>query len=383
MGWGLAGMLAVSACFGGGVGLGWLLTEEDRLALLTGFAMAALGALAYLVMMLEHFSADSGRHMANEDAIAGLSERVDRLEQQLATLAGRLEQQCRPATDELSAELQLLRSTVERLAGALPDTDDRGSPPDARASMVALLQSALQESRVDLYLQPIVQLPERRVVHYEAFSRLRDMRGNIISPADYISDAERSGLVSALDNLLLFRCINLVRKLGPRRPGVRLFINISGRALEDERFLAGLVTFISSHRELAQRVVLEASARDMAGLSAGSREMLARLARLGCAYSIDHVTDLFALDPAWLAAFNVQFVKIDAPVLLNAPCPMDRAAYCARLGAQKVTLIATRVEDEATVAQVAALGLQQAQGFLFGEPRPARADLNASVRRSA
>ncbi|MGK2284700.1 EAL domain-containing protein [Pedomonas sp. V897] len=384
LGWGITGILVVSGCFAGGVALGWHLTGEERLAVLTGFAFAALGTLAYLVVVLERFWSDMERQIAGAAGISSvLSGRIDWLERELATLADRLQDHGGATTAELTAEVQVLRTMIERLAGTRPDGADSEAEAAPRADMVALLHSALQESRVDLYLQPIVELPGRRVVHYEGFSRLRDVNGAIISPSDYISEAERSGLVSALDNLLLFRCINLARKLGPRRPGVKLFVNLSGRVLEDQRFLSDLVKFICAHRGLAIRVALEAAMRDLARLPAGSREHLARLSRLGFTFSIDNVTDPFKLDPAWLADMNVQFVKVDAATLLTAPCPTDRAAFCARFRERNITLIATRVEDEETLAKVATLGVQQAQGYLFGEPKPARADLDAPVRRSA
>src|SRR5690606_3801863 len=125
-----------------------------------------------------------------------LSERIGFLEKEVARLSLQLQDQLQGrgsnTTTELMAEVDLLRAMVERLAeGHQPAEPEMDEVTPPRLNMAALLQGALQESRVDLYLQPIVFLPDRRVAHYESYSRLRDLRGNVISPADYIGAAER------------------------------------------------------------------------------------------------------------------------------------------------------------------------------------------------
>lgn len=383
--WGATGIAVVSISFLLGSGAAWYLTEDSRLPVLTGFALAALAALAYLVVTIERYWSDIEEQLAEATGLAPhVNERIATLEREVERLAAQLLHNSNQNTVELAAEVDLLRAMVERLAQREETPPQPGEAlPRPRLDMASLLQGALEESRVDLYLQPIVHLPERRVVHYESYSRLRDLRGNIISPSDYIDEAERAGLVSALDSLLLFRCINLVRKLGLRKPGVRLFVNVSGRVLEDQAFLAKLVDFVRGHRALGNRMVLEAAAQDVMKLPAESREQLVSLSRLGFVFSIDHVTDLAVLDPAWLAGMNVQFVKIDAGLLLNGPCPdADRVQFCARFMEHQIILVATRIEDEAMLERVEKLGVPLAQGYLLGEPKPARADLD-TLRKPA
>jgi len=52
--------------------------------------------------------------------------------------------------------------------------------------MLEMIRASLEENRVDLYLQPTVSLPQRKVRFYEALSRLRSESGSIIMPAQYI-----------------------------------------------------------------------------------------------------------------------------------------------------------------------------------------------------
>ena len=80
------------------------------------------------------------------------------------------------------------------------------------AGILNVVRDGLRADRIDLYLQPIVSLPQRQRRYYETFTRIRDGEGKIVVPEQYISIAEREGLVSAIDNMLLFRCVQLVRK---------------------------------------------------------------------------------------------------------------------------------------------------------------------------
>lgn len=386
----------VSGGFALGIQASRRLVDDEQMLMLTGLTTASVCAVLYLVVHIERQRAEARRQLARTAAVSPrLTERIDAIERMLTDVATQLRYNGSQKTVELTTEVAMLRSMVEKLARnkstqkELPKEAQTGTPEASAepalppVDMQAVIQSALQESRVDLYLQPIVQLPDRKVAHYEGFSRMRDLRGKVIFPEEYLEEAERAGLMSAIDNLLLFRCINLVRKLGPRRPGVRLFVNLSEAALGDQRFLAELVQFIRAHRELAGRMVLEVAAADVKQITPASWEQLAILGRLGFGFSIDQVTDLAALDPARLASANVQFVKIDAKLLLEGPCPIDRATFCTVFHRHQINLIATHVEDEATAARVQDLGLRFGQGFLFGSPKPSRADIDAPAKRVA
>ena len=70
------------------------------------------------------------------------------------------------------------------------------------AAALDVVQHALADNRIELHLQPIVKLPSRRTVHYEALSRVRDDHGTIVFPREYVRPAESAGLISALDTLL-------------------------------------------------------------------------------------------------------------------------------------------------------------------------------------
>ena len=93
----------------------------------------------------------------------------------------------------------------------IPEGSNDALPPVAQglddAAILNIVREGLETNRVDLVLQPIVSLPQRKLRFYEALSRLRSEDGAVIMPAQYIKIAEPAGLMSVVDNLLLFRCV--------------------------------------------------------------------------------------------------------------------------------------------------------------------------------
>src|SRR4029077_10020309 len=119
------------------------------------------------------------------------------------------------------------------------------------------VREALAANRVDLYLQPVVSLPQRRTVFYESFSRLRDDSGRVMMPAEYLPAAEPEGLVAAIDNLLLFRCVQIVRRLAKQDRKVGIFCNISLASLADEVFFPQFMEFLTANKDLGGALIFE------------------------------------------------------------------------------------------------------------------------------
>ena len=114
-----------------------------------------------------------------------------------------------------------------------------------------------RENRVDLYLQPVVSLPQRRTAFYESYSRLRDATGRVMMPAEFLPAAEPNGLITAVDNLLLFRCVQIVRRLAKQDRKVGIFCNISLASLKDESFFPQFLEFLAQNKDLSGALIFE------------------------------------------------------------------------------------------------------------------------------
>ena len=156
-----------------------------------------------------------------------------------------------------------------------------------REKVVAILSAALDANRIELYLQPIVSLPQRKVRYYEALTRLRDESGELLLPADFLAIAEDAGLMPRIDNLLLFRCVQVVRRLIAKNREIGVFCNISGKTLLDPEFFPQLSEFMQANRALAPSLVLEFSQDAFREMGPMEYESLAALAELGFRFSLD------------------------------------------------------------------------------------------------
>jgi cyclic-di-GMP phosphodiesterase TipF (flagellum assembly factor) len=149
--------------------------------------------------------------------------------------------------------------------------------PKPNMAMRELITSALNANRVELHLQPIVTLPQRQVKYYEAFTRLRDNGGNLIEASAFIPEAVLSGQIARIDNLLLFRSIQVVRRLTSRNRNAILFCNISSQSLVDETFFPGFLEFVKANQDLADVLVFEFSQDDVAHMGGMELESLSSL----------------------------------------------------------------------------------------------------------
>ncbi|VAV87857.1 hypothetical protein MNBD_ALPHA02-1131 [hydrothermal vent metagenome] len=230
-----------------------------------------------------------------------------------------------------------------------------------------IMHHALEGNRVDLYLQPIVSLPSRRIVHYESFSRVRDEEDNVIFPSQYLKLAEDSGLVGTLDNLLLFRCIQVIRKLGPRRPDLRFFCNISSVSLNDKEFFPQFIDFMMENHDLSDRLIFEFSQKDVLRHSALVGRSLATLGRRGFRFSMDHIIDL-NMDLGDLSSRYFRYVKVSAGLILDQEIDIHPDDMKEAFSRYDIDLIVEKIENDQTIVEILDFGMDFGQGYLFGEP---------------
>jgi len=240
-----------------------------------------------------------------------------------------------------------------------------------------IMHHALEENRVDLYLQPIVALPSRRVAHYECYSRVRDEEDNVIFPSQYLRLAEDSGLVGTLDNLLLFRCIQVIRRLGPRRPDLRFFCNISSVSLNDQEFFPQFIDFMIENHELSDRLVFEFAQKDVLRQPPAVGRSLATLGRRGFRFSMDQTIDL-NVDLADLSSRYFRYIKADAKTIVAQDTDIHPDDLKEAFSRYDLDLIIEKIENEETIVEILDYGMDYGQGYLFGMPRlssDARLDL--------
>ncbi|HET6619079.1 MAG TPA: EAL domain-containing protein [Dongiaceae bacterium] len=393
-------------------------------ALIFGLLVLLGGALIHLGRALwrAHERAD-GEIAGALEAVAHLERIQRRVEGDLAQMRNALvDLQGRPEQNvgAVVAEVKVLQSLVERLYSARAAT-----PPAARAEAPAapaapqrpaaqsaaqaadaasatasslpmppvaegldeqtildLVREGLRENAVELALQPIVSLPQRKRRFYECYSRVRTGDGKIIVPEQYLEVAERHGLVTAIDNLLLFRCIQTLRRIRKSNASLGFFLNISPNTLADRGFFRDFIQLMAQNIELAPALVFEFPQRALAQADDSLWRDLERLAQMGFRFSIDQVSDL-DIDAATLSGRHFRFLKLEAGRVMAAARSglfgNDPRLLKRTLDSYAIDLVIERIETEPMLLEVLDLHVDFGQGFLFGEPRIAKGDTAAGA----
>lgn len=252
---------------------------------------------------------------------------------------------------------------------------------DGDYSLLAAVNEAIEANRIELFLQPIVGLPERELVFYEAFSRLRNDIGQLILPRDFIPVAEVAELAPIIDNQIILRSIQVIQRLVEKGKGRTVFCNLSLTSLRDADFFSEFMDFIEANKWLNDYLVFEFSQKALEKAGSQEFERMTAISNLGFRFSLDQITRL-DLDFKALAERHFGFVKINASLLLGnmegAKAQIHSADLDHFLNRLNITMIVDKVEREAIVRQLRDYNVNYAQGDLFCEPKPVRPEVFGS-----
>ena len=248
-----------------------------------------------------------------------------------------------------------------------------------RRPWLGRLRRALAEDRFALHYQPIVALSDQRVSHHEALVRLDDEPdGRLVAPARFLPAAERYGLIRELDRRVLERVIALlgdpVAALpAAKEPPARIAVNLSALSVADPGMLGYLERRLALHRVDPTRLIVEitetASITDMPR----ARAFCAGVQKLGCAVALDDFgTGLGSLQ--YLKHLPFRYLKIDGEFVRGlAHSRSDQllvkalADVVRGMGGET---IAEFVSDPSILPLLAHFGVDYAQGYALGAPRP-------------
>jgi cyclic-di-GMP phosphodiesterase TipF (flagellum assembly factor) len=266
-------------------------------------------------------------------------------------------------------------TAIPAAAPAAAPITSKSAPSRSQAQILTAVKNAVEENRIDIFLQPMVTLPQRKVRFYEAVTRLRDDTDQVLAADDFITIAEAAGLIGRIDHMVMLKCVQVLRRLMVRNKDVGVFCNVAAATLSNPTTFAQCLDFLEANRALAPSFVLEFKQATFRNLGPAETEHLAALAQRGFRFSIDHVTDL-RIEPRELADRGVRFIKVPAALLLDQRQssasdihPSDLSDLLGRFG---IDLIAERIEGERAVVDLLDYDVRFGQGFLFAPPRPLR-----------
>ena len=261
-------------------------------------------------------------------------------------------------------------------------TQDMLDNLSSRAALEADLRVALARGQFQLHYQPQVDR-QGRVVGAEALLRWNRPDHGPVSPAVFVPLAENSGLILPLGRWVLeTACRQLATwARSPARAGLTLSVNVSSRQFQQPGFVDEvqqvlLATGADPHRlrlELTETVLVDS-------FDAVASRMQA-LKALGVGFSLDDFGTGFS-SLAYLKRLPLDELKIDASFVRDIESdPNDLAIaqmVVALAGTLGLQVLAEGVEREAQREQLARIGCDHYQGYLFGRPQPIE-EFNALV----
>jgi diguanylate cyclase (GGDEF)-like protein len=227
--------------------------------------------------------------------------------------------------------------------------------------------SALEENRMLLALQPIVDTKTRLPALYECLLRMEKPDGTIVSAGEFIPLAEQLGLSRFIDR----RALELAVAFAKAHPTVYLSLNVSSLTCSDHEWLVALHRLTGGRRQITERLTIELTETAAIHDIDVSIAFVDTLKELGCKVAID---DFGAGYTSFknLKTLNVDMVKIDGSFIRNLASEPDNQVFIKTLVEIAETFnletVAEWVGDEETAQMMANAGISHQQGFYFGRP---------------
>ncbi len=299
----------------------------------------------------------------------------------LKTLVGQLSSRSAAAAKARPAAPAVSRQAAPSRPLTATDDDDYDDPlepayeddRDLTDEEVILdeVREALNDDRVGLSLQPIVQLPSRRLSMYQCIAAIRTREGTDIPAATYLPIAEQAGLLATINNMLLVRSVQFVRRMRRQRSQVGYVCEIVGETLRDRDFFSDFTAFMRENTDLAGHLHFQITQHDAYRLDARTDQELAALGKLGFRFVMDKTTnlDVFVSD---LSDKGFRYVKVEAPVLIEKLSKLaDPRVLRRNLDHGAIDLMVDGIEKDSQLVSLLDYGVDFGQGALFGQPRPA------------
>lgn len=256
--------------------------------------------------------------------------------------------------------------------GADQPTAAEQPPHDEIDERVARIADALEAGRVEVFLEPILDLEKQQARHYEVSLCLRDESGDEISPDDQAETERPSGILPLLDSVRLQRTAHLARRLEERNKHGHVFSTFSGQSLTADDFLSTFAETYDTQVQLAGQLVLTFSQDDARRFRTPHWTMINEMRDLGFGFALRAVTDL-DMDFETLVKSGFKFAKLDAEVFLSGlPAPgatVPAADLCKHLEDLGLMPVVEAINDDSTREQVFSYGARLGQGRLFGGAR--------------
>ena len=243
----------------------------------------------------------------------------------------------------------------------------------SRLSWRDKILKGLKEDRFRPWFQPLLDLRDNRVHHYEALARLISEDGKVLLPGVFIDIAERFGIVGLIDRVIIEKTMRKQAEMTAAGVDLSFGMNLSGKDLGDAELLDFIKAKIKETGADPRGLIFEITETAAIGDLEKATKFVRSLKEIGCHFSLDDFGVGFT-SFTYLKEMQVDFIKIDGSFIrkLNENLK-DQVFVRAITDLAKglhIKSIAEFVENETTLELLKSFGVDFAQGYLVGKPSP-------------
>lgn len=244
---------------------------------------------------------------------------------------------------------------------------ERLRPHISEAVWFQEVRDAIAEDRLVLYGQPIIDLATGETVQHELLLRMLTTTGQIIAPGLFLPAAHKYGLIDGIDRWVITQAAEMAAL------GMPLTLNLSAGSVGSVEILTHVERELARTGAAPECLTFEVTETAvMTDMQAG-RRFAGRLVALGCSFSLDDFGTGYG-SLTYLRQLPIAYLKIDLQFVVemvqNEPDQklVQAIVHIARSFGQRT--VAEGVEDEETLSRLRDFGVDFAQGYHLGRPRP-------------
>ena len=233
------------------------------------------------------------------------------------------------------------------------------------------LRDALDEDRLVLFQQPVVQLKDRKTMHHEVLLRIRDEDGRHILPGNFIELAESLGLIQEIDLRVVEKLLAYLREHGRSDGKMRYFVNLSRVSISDQHWIRRVTALLRGSGVNPSQLVFEITETAAMSEIDVTITFIKQLKEMGCRFALDDFGAGFS-SFYYLKRFDVDYLKIDGSFIRDLATDEGSRIFVRALndvarGLDK-QVIAEWVETPDALNLLLGMGTQFGQGYLFQRP---------------
>ena len=238
---------------------------------------------------------------------------------------------------------------------------------------VPLIRDALANNKFLLVFQPVLELKNKTITHYETLIRMIGSDGDLIEPGNFIPVAEKMGLIHEIDLWVVNRAIDILHALPEKHKNTSFNINLSSHAFQDTALLPLLKEKLAKTGIQANRITFEITETAAVANFSQTREMIMNIRELGCRFALDDFGSGFS-SFNYIKEFPVDYLKIDGAFISNLlHDQVDQTLIKSMIEiAKKLNkkTVAEFVENQKVLDLLIEYGADYAQGYFIGRPSP-------------